>query len=941
MNRNRDVQEDRLQLALKSSDAGTWELDLKSKEEFWDENLCQLCGLDPEDQPIDVEKFRQLVHPDDRDKMTVQQELNATSQLQHEIRIQTENGYRWFQVRGRVFYDDQGEPERVLGVSIDITEQKEIRRDLTLFRETLDHSPDLTFIIDPETGTIQDVTGKTTENVGYCPDELTNMSVDQIDTRVGDEIDWQELIGRVAQQDVYTFESEHLRKDGSTFPVQIRAVHIERDEINRMVSTARDITEHKQLRQNLEEKTTYLTNVLNATPNLIAVKNSKLEIELVNDAMAEFYGRPREELLDQKFSDLVSDEHAKQVEKNQQQVLKNGKPGNVQDLKLKSPATGNQRWFQIRYIPLYPDSPLEQRKLLSIGTDITERKQTERQLKQAESRFRQMAQNIDSVFYLSTQENEILYVSPAFEEIWGRPSTDVFEGTDLSRFFKCIHPDDRDRIREAVSNRTPSDNYDQKYRIIRPDGEIRWIRDQSFPVTNKDGHPKRFAGLAQDITDRVQLEQKLKNQALYDQLTELPNRSLFEDRLKMAINRCERNENWPFAVLFMDLDQFKEINDTYGHSFGDELLQQLGTRLQSTLRTEDTIARFGGDEFTILLEGVGGKEDVQKVIKRIQSAWQNSFHVRDRNVNVTASIGVVMATENRHNIENLLRDADTAMFRAKRDSSSKVQFYTEEIRIERAQYRSLKTELSEAFENNEFEVHYQPIFNLSNQKMVGLEALLHWRHPERGLLSPDEFLSQALESNLLPDIEFHIVQRVISFIHSHYDQFESGPLEWVSVNLSSQYFLQSGAVQQILDELDHSGIDSRHLRPELTENTAVEKEQITQDNLDKMKQNGLLLAIDGYGTGYSSLKHLQMLPIDLLKMDRALIKDSTKDSDHEILRSAIRLAEIMDLTSIAEGVETQAQFELVKELGCEYAQGRYFDSVLPGPQIRERIAENM
>ena len=800
----REEREQRLQLALEGADAGIWERDVKTEQQHWDKNLCELYGVDFEDQPIDYHDFLQLVHPEDRERISETEEnLKENQQYQHELRIETEEGYRWFQARGTVFYDDLGEPDRVLGVSMDITEQKQARRELRLFRETLDQSPDLCFFIDPETGRFQDVIGQAEANLGYTRKELQSMSINDIDVRVGEELDREEHVEKLIEQETLTFESIHRHKDGTTFPVRIRSVYIQLDEMDRIVSTARDITERK--------------------------------------------------------------------EKEQQ--------------------------------------------------------------------FQQMAENIEELFYIKDlEENKFTYVSPAIETILGYSTEDLL-GHSPDSWLRWIHPSDHQRVKNALPAQRKGE-FNLRYRILRPDGDVRWIYDKAFPVeTPAEQEVTKVVGVAQDITEQMELREQLQHQALYDSLTELPNRTLFEDRLEMTIKRLERNDTWPFAVVYFDLNNFKEVNDTYGHSFGDQLLRTMSSQLQDLIRDEDTVARFGGDEFLMLLETIENRQDVSRFLERLQDFFQKPFSVEGREIQISTSIGVELATRENHDPEELIRNADTAMFSAKQDDSSSICFYEQDLRTSSQQTRQLQSELETAFQEDQFVMHYQPILDLASDRVIGLEALVRWQHPQKGLLLPADFLPVIFQSTALPDMDRHVIRKVCSFMDQRRDLIENTSLEWISVNVTPQFFLQADATDWIIQRLRECSLDPGTLYIEVTEKTALQKLEMASDNLRQLAESGLCLAVDDFGTGYSSLMNVRRLPVNVLKLDRSLIDNEiVTDEQREILNTAIRLAEVMELTSITEGIETEKQLQTVKDLGSGYAQGFLFDKALPPDEIRSRLA---
>lgn len=434
-------------------------------------------------------------------------------------------------------------------------------------------------------------------------------------------------------------------------------------------------------------------------------------------------------------------------------------------------------------------------------------------------------------------------------------------------------------------------------------------------------------------------EELLRYQALHDPLTKLPNRVLLMDRLKHALDRIARTTD-EIAVLFLDLDEFKAVNDSLGHKAGDQLLISASRRLQECLRPGDTLARFGGDEFTILLEDIADVDEATKVAERIADELRTPFELQDQEVFVNASIGIVSsALTSTSNPEDILRDADIAMYEAKKKKAG-YEVFGPDMSLHPMKRLQLDTDLHRAIQEGEFRVYYQPLVELETNRISEVEALVRWEHPEHGLLLPAEFLSQAEETGLILEIDRFVLKEASRQVREWQERHPSEPPLVLGVNRSTKHFSQPNMVEEISQTLKETGLDPRTLKLEITESFAIENMDATEGILRELKGQGIRVVIDDFGTGYSSLFYLKQLPIDCLKIDRSFVEGLGHDPEAKVLvRTTIELARALGLRVTGEGVETAEQLAQLRELGCHRGQGYYFAHPLPSDAASTLFAE--
>ena len=572
--------------------------------------------------------------------------------------------------------------------------------------------------------------------------------------------------------------------------------------------------------------------------------------------------------------------------------------------------------------------------LARIQTQLS-RKRAEEALRESEERYALAARGANDGLWDWDVITDKMYFSPRWKSMLGWEEKDI--GNDPNEWLSRIHPDDVDRVRTDLSahleDATP--HYEDEYRMLHRDGNYLWMLGRGLAVRDGSGKAYRMAGSQTDIT----------RGKVVDVLTGLPNRVLFMDRLSRSFERAKRRKDRTCALIFLDLDSFKLINDSLGHMIGDQLLVGIAGRLESTLRSSDSVARFGrshtvarlgGDEFTILLEDISGPIDATRVAERIAHDLSLPFALADQELFMTASIGIALYNPSYQSPEELLRDADTAMYSAKSQGKGRYEIFDAIMRANTVARLQLENELRRGIERKEFENYYQAIVSLSTGKIWGLEALVRWKHPTRGLVQPQEFIPVAEETGLIVPLGQHVLETACQQMRIWQTRFADDPPLRVSVNLSARHFLQSNLLQCCRLILSETQLSKCTLNIEVTESAMMPDPESAIELMHQLKSLGIQIALDDFGTGYSNLSYLHRFPLDSLKIDRAFVARMMEDD--EIVRTILTLGRNLGLKVVAEGVETIEQVEKLQELECEFAQGYYFSVPVNAQEATDLLA---
>jgi diguanylate cyclase (GGDEF)-like protein/PAS domain S-box-containing protein len=565
--------------------------------------------------------------------------------------------------------------------------------------------------------------------------------------------------------------------------------------------------------------------------------------------------------------------------------------------------------------------------LARIGTQLSH-KRAQEALRESEERYALAARGANDGLWDWNIQTGHVYYSPRWKAMLGWRENEVGDAPD--EWFNRIHDADRQRVEEEIAahrnGSTP--HFESEHRMLHKDGSFRWMLNRGLAVVDDSGRTLRMAGSQTDITERK----------VSDPLTGLPNRLLFVDRLGRLIKHAKRRKEALFAILFLDLDGFKMINDSMGHLIGDQLLLGVANRLEKCLRSTDTlarlgesftVARLGGDEFTVLLDDLKDPNDPKTAAERLMKALAPPFMLGGKEVFTSVSIGIALSNSAYEHAEDMLRDADTAMYRAKSLGKARFEVFDADMRASVMARLQLETDLRGALEREEFRNFYQPIVSLDSGQIVGFEALLRWQHPTRGLVGPEEFILVAEETGLIRELGWWNLKEACRQM-SDWRKGSNGHSDLIiSVNLSAKQFLQPNLVADIRKLLAELSLSPEALKLEITESAVMADPSAAVEMLQQIKAIGIRLAIDDFGTGYSSLSYLHRFPLDTLKIDRSFIRDIRNNGEGmEIAKTILPMASNLRLDVVAEGVETLEQVALLRQLHCKYAQGYYFSRPL-------------
>ncbi len=582
-----------------------------------------------------------------------------------------------------------------------------------------------------------------------------------------------------------------------------------------------------------------------------------------------------------------------------------------------------------------------QSKIRDLQQEIGLRVQTTERLRVSQERYELAARGASGGLWDWNLRTDELYYSPRWKTMLGYEENEI--EPSLHAWLELIHEEDRERVdrklRDHLAGKTAL--FEDTYRIRSRSGEYRWMLCRGLAIRDASRGPLRVAGSQTDVTEMKRAEARLRREALHDPLTGLPNRNFFQQRIELAIERAREEEDYRFAVIFIDLDHFKVVNDSLGHAVGDQLLREVASRLRQTIRilpqdpqrSLDTIARLGGDEFAIILDNVDSKSYVDGVAQRLQEKVREPYTISGNRVFTSASIGITLAMGNENNAEELLRDSDTAMYRAKSRGRSRHEFFDKSMHLSAMQRLRIENDIVEALEERHFELHYQPILDLVKGRFAGFEALLRWNHPERGMLNPAEFIPIAEETGLILPLGEWLLDEACRQLREWYQSRSTWAAKFVGVNISTRQFELGDVAEMTRRALERTGLPHGLLKVEITESAIVENPEKTGKILQKLRDMGVQICIDDFGTGYSSLSYLHQLPIDVVKIDRSFIGElEWNEQKRMIVNGICALVHGLGLDVVAEGVETPGQLEILRDLGCKYGQGFLFSRAVPPDQ---------
>lgn len=591
--------------------------------------------------------------------------------------------------------------------------------------------------------------------------------------------------------------------------------------------------------------------------------------------------------------------------------------------------------------------------LTGVGTILIELRRLRLQLQLSEERYELAIQSSNEGFWDWNLKTDRIYLSPRWKEMLGYRDEEIDDRP--CNWFDRVHPTDLIQLQAAIETHVQGQvpQFEQEHRMLHRDGSYRWVLTRGIAVYRQAGQPYRLAGSQTDITERRNTEERLQKNALYDELTGLPNRTFFLDCLRQAIAHTHEQPLFTYAVLLVDLDRFQVVNSSLGNTIGDQLLIATAYRLKAFLPAEGVLAHLSGDEFAILLKHIENLGEATRIADQIQRLLALPFNLNGHEVFNTVSIGIVMNDTQYSQPEHLLRDADTAMYQAKHLGKARYQIFNKTVQLRLLARMQLENDLrraiakeqgyaAESEDTQELQLYYQPIVQLTTEKLIGFEALVRWQHPELGFLSPGKFIPMAEETGLIIPLGWWIIRQACRQMRDW--QMQSGdqlPLN-ISVNLASEQFSLPDLTEQIYNILQDIGLEAARLKLELTEGTIMENAKSVVATLHSLRALGIQLAIDDFGTGYSSLSYLCRFPINTIKIDRSFVSRMCIDSDNaEIVRTIITLAQNLRINTTAEGVETGEQLVQLVNMGCEYGQGNFFGKPLSSEAATELVTRQL
>ena len=718
-------------------------------------------------------------------------------------------------------------------------------------------------------------------------------------------------------------EEKYVRLDGSVLDVEVVGAPVHYLGKPAIQVVLRDITERKKAEEALRASEERYRAVIERMADGVHIYDFQTKRVLeTNTTLQDMLGYTAEELSGLRIYDFIANDR-EEITRNGQHIIEE-----------KSVFLGERRYRRKDGSLVEVESSATvipyagKEAVCTMIRDIAGRKRTEEELRKSEARNKAILETTPDLIFIYSRDGEYLDIQANYpdklylprEELLGKNLGDVLPSEVAGPFLRTIgHTLDTGEVQAY------------EYKLEVPGGAL------DFESRMVASGPDEVLCAVRDITERKALEQSLEYQAFHDFLTGLPNRALFMDRIQHALARADRRGE-PLAVLFLDLDNFKLINDSLGHAVGDQLIAKIAHRLESCLRPEDTVARLAGDEFIVLLEASGRWEGATRVAERIIETLQPPFVLSGHEVSTTASIGIAVSTSAHNTPDELLRNADYAMYRAKEQGKANYEVFDPSMAPHALERLKLENELKRAIEREEFVVHYQPKIELSTGEIVGVEALVRWDHPERGLILPEEFISLAEETGLIIPIGNRVLEIACRQACVWQEQCSKAASLMMCVNLSARQVQYPRLTQEVIRIIQETGVDPKNLDLEVTESVAMEDVETTSDRLLELKQLGIELAIDDFGTGYSSLSYLKRLPADVLKIDQTFIWGLGEDPSDKMLVSAIiELAHALGLETVAEGVEKAVQLEQLRKLGCDAVQGNYLVQAVAGEKVPELI----
>ena len=789
------------------------------------------------------------------------------------------------------------------------------------FQLLFEEASDCIMLLSTE-GRIVDINRIGHERLGYSKEEMVGRRIAEFDTtehapRV------RERVAKVMKTGYASFEAAHVCKNHLVMPVEINASLIEINGNQLILSVVRDISERKRMEEELAAKESRYRGVIETSLEGFWIVDMQGHLLEVNDAYVELSGYSREELLAMSIPDLEAKENPEETAAHIENVMKNG----YDRFESLHKTRDGKVWPVEVAVSFWP---MEGGRFFVFCRDITERRDREEEQRLAMTVF----QNIGEGMTVTDSENRVVAVNPAFTHLTGYTAEEMM-GKNPNLLSSGHH--DSEFYRQMWKMLAETGQWQGEVWDRRKDGELiaKWLTIST--IYDDTGSVHQRVALFSDITQKKQSDEVIWRQANFDPLTQLPNRRMFREQLEQEIRKAQRN-GASLALFFIDLDHFKEINDTLGHHVGDELLVEAAKRIMSCVRESDIVARLGGDEFTVILGELSDKTRIEQAAQNVIARLAEPFQLGGEVAYVSASVGITLYPDDTDSAHNLIKHADQAMYEAKSQGRSRFSYFTPQLQEEAMKRLKLTTDMRNALAKGQFRVHFQPIVDLSTGCIRKAEALLRWQHPEQGMVSPMDFVPLAEETGMINEIGDWVFREAANLTK----QLQAfSPAFQISVNTSPVQFHSAldhfGEWPNYLKQL---GLKDGSIAVEITEGLLLETKSSATDRLHAMREAGLQISLDDFGTGYSSLSYLKQYPIDYLKIDQSFVRDMTTDpNDQALCEAIVVMAHKLDLKVIAEGVETTQQRDLLLAMGCDYGQGYLFSKPLPAEAFAKLVTD--
>ncbi|GMR18109.1 MAG: hypothetical protein BMS9Abin33_0512 [Gammaproteobacteria bacterium] len=940
---------------------GHWDWDVVNGDLYWSDEHYRICGLEPGQIMPSYEAFLDFVHPDDQEqwKNAVTEAMNKNNyNMDHRIVI-NDSEVRYVHGQGQVQFDEACKPIRMMGTIQDITERKHLENALNTIA-SFSPSTGLSEYYRACVAGLARVYNTRYAFVGLFSDDSQQQITTQAVWANGEFVDnfEYELEGTPCA-DVLDMKNELITRDAaklypedpmlvdmgveSYFGASMISVSGNKMGLMAALDTKpmeiaswmepvlgifaqrmASFIEHKITEEKIKASEKGLRNIFHDMQDTYYRTDNKGIIIRLSESIRQLLGYEVDELLGTTIKDLYS-EPGRRLELLEQLNKEHGSVQNF-DAALKH-KDGSLVWVSVN-AHYYRDENNNIHGVEGVARDISQHREAELQMQKMSSALEQSADMV-----MITDGNGIVeYVNPAFEHTTGYSRDEVIGNLPNGLKSGVQSVDFYQKLWQKILS---GESFRDVFVNRKKDGSLFYEDKAITPIKNTQGQITHFVATGHDITKRMENEERLSYMAHHDTLTELPNRTLFMDRLRQSLAHARRYSK-RVAVLFIDLDRFKNINDTLGHDIGDQMLTQLAERLGESIRQDDTVARLGGDEFAVLLSDVETEQDVSQLAQKILLGLEQPFDVGGRELFMTASIGISLFPNDGEEPGTLLKNADIAMYKAKDLGKNNYQFYSVDMGARAFQRLTMETNLRRALEREEFRLFYQPQINIETNEITGVETLIRWQHPDLGLVPPNDFIPLLEETGLITQVGYWVISTACRQMRTWH---EAGlPELTMSVNISGRQFHARDFIEKIEAFVNESRVSPEMMEMEITESVLMENQQSTIAALEALDRIGFRIAIDDFGIGYSSLSYLRRFRIDTLKVDQSFIRDVADNPDDAAITSAIiAMAQSLKLKVIAEGVETQQQLAFLKKHDCRYMQGYLFSRPLPADELTQLL----